>query len=84
MSITIRVHEGDPCKWCGAVKPGSEITCVTRAAPPTLRPEPARREPACEDAAAITARMTELRIEREAAWNTSDETAALDPNDCCF
>ena len=59
----IRQHEGDPCRHCGAVRPGPESTCIARIATAAtgLAPEPKRREIACEDADIIAIRMAQIR-----------------------
>lgn len=60
----------DRCKWCGAVKPGPDSTCVPRPdVGPGMMPEPARRVLACEDADSIARRIAELKTEKTAAWN---------------
>ena len=61
--------EGDGnrfCKHCGALYHGAmTATCLQRAIPTSeLRPEPARRQLACDDFDTINARLVELAKER--------------------
>jgi hypothetical protein len=66
----------DRCIHCGTLKEHHERTpqpCPYRAAPSDLRPEPSLRVPAADDSDTISARIKELRAEREAAWASSEE-----------
>lgn len=62
---------GKFCRWCGAVQHEQmTATCIERAeAEPLLAPEPRRRQMACEDSDAISARIVELQAERSASLN---------------
>lgn len=64
--MLIREHEGDPCRWCGAHRPGPGCTCIARPAPAAPCAEPGRRVPACEDNESIGKRLCELAVERQA------------------
>ena len=50
-----------------------------------LRPEPARRQMACEDFDVIGARLAELRQEQDAMRGKPEDVApAVDHLDCCY
>lgn len=80
---SIRSHENNGqgwCRHCGApMRPDIllEATCLQRTLPLSeLRPAPARRPIACEDAAAISARIAELQASRTEALNRAEEQQA--------
>ena len=77
----IRQHEviNGTCKWCFAVNPDlaeGQNTCIARwpiSGNQGLRPEPALRPRAADNADTISARLTELRAERDAALVRGEE-----------
>jgi hypothetical protein len=80
--MTMSEHVFSPmdnrCIHCGTTKEHHERTpqpCPRRAeAPSSLRPEPAERKLAADDADTIHARLQELRAAREAGWNVEKTT----------
>ncbi len=65
----------DNCLHCGTLKAQTERkVCpgpkLAQAAAASLRPKPALRGHAVDDSDTISARIAELRAEREAGWNT--------------
>lgn len=71
------------CKWCGCLwHPQMTATCLQRAIPASeLRPEPARREYACEAFEEIGKRLVE--VAKESLPVESDPQPHMDPGDCC-
>ncbi len=65
----------DHCVHCGTWKGNPGRTICPHGAPAVseLRPEPTERQYAVYDQNTISARLVELRSEREAAWNTVKE-----------
>ena len=63
------------CTHCGTWKGNPQRTICPGGHVPAseLRPEPARREFAADDADAIHARLAELKAERAAAANTIED-----------
>ena len=76
-SHTFPENNGGRCVHCGTLASQTERTACpgpsARLAAPTLRPEPAERRYAVYDQAAISARLAELKADREAVWNTIEE-----------
>lgn len=76
------------CIHCGVVMPGGGKTCIEQPeAVSVLRPAPARRVLAAEDADAISARIAELRRLRDEVLNASppieDATPLARDDGCC-
>jgi hypothetical protein len=83
----IRQHDPQPfeggvrCRICGAVNPGDDSTCIMRAGDPSeMRPEPERRRYAIEEYDTISARVDDLRVERDEAINKPSEFPAREMN----
>lgn len=81
------------CTICGTnyTQAAVGFTCIWRDVPDSrcgaIRPEPALRTIAAEDAETISARIAELRKEQEVVWNTIDPEPAPFPDDmgdCCL
>jgi hypothetical protein len=73
----IRQHEGEPCKHCGAAKPGPEATCIAR--PTTIaNVRPINPVKAADDYDFIGKRLAEIAAERQelAAGETANEVVA--------
>ena len=67
----------DRCKHCGVPRATHEATpeqCIrSHSATTVLRPEPEERQYAVYDAGTISARLAELKAEREAVWSQTEE-----------
>lgn len=82
--MLIREHEIPPgttrCKHCGGLKTAFEIkaTCIQREVEDVAR-DSERRVLACEDQGAISARLAELRAERDALLSAPPEAEPKPP-----